>query len=147
VPLAFAFLALSILVWSSFDSVGVPAIVLATSSLLVVMLRLALTWRENIRLLHATQSDAMIDALAGLPNRRALTADLERRIRSADHEHEVMLVMFDLDGFKRYNDNFGHPAGDALLQRLGRNLRSQLVGNGTGYRIGGDEFCALISAR
>ena len=52
--------------------------------------------------------------------------------------------MFDLDGFKRYNDNFGHPAGDALLQRLGRKLASHLQGTGTAYRMGGDEFCALI---
>jgi two-component system, cell cycle response regulator len=144
VPLAFTFLALSILVWSSFDFVGVPAIVLATSSLLVVMLRLVLTWRENMRLLQASRHDAMIDALTGLANRRALTGDLELRILSADLEHPVMLVMFDLDGFKHYNDNFGHPAGDALLQRLGRNLRSQLADEGIGYRMGGDEFCALI---
>jgi two-component system, cell cycle response regulator len=52
--------------------------------------------------------------------------------------------MFDLDGFKHYNDNFGHPVGDALLQRLGRNLAAHLAGGGTGYRMGGDEFCVLL---
>ena len=144
IPLGFTCGALTILVWSSFDSVGAPAIVLATGSLLVVMVRLALTWREHARLLQASQHDAMIDSLTGLPNRRALTSDLERRILSADLEHQFVLVMFDLDGFKQYNDNFGHPAGDALLQRLSRKLASHLAGRGTGYRMGGDEFCALI---
>ena len=64
--------------------------------------------------------------LTGLPNRRALAVDLEQRILQASGEHPFTLVMFDLDGFKHYNDNFGHPAGDALLQRLGRTLASHL---------------------
>ena len=143
-PLTFALGALGILVRSSFDSVGVPAIVLATSSLLVIMWRLALTWRENSRLLAASRNEAMTDALTGLPNRRALAVDLEQRILRASAEHPFTLVMFDLDGFKHYNDNFGHPAGDALLQRLGRTLGSHLDGSGIAYRMGGDEFCALI---
>ena len=55
-------------------------------------------------------------------------SDLERRISTAGTEHGFTLVMFDLDGFKHYNDNFGHPAGDALLQRLGTNLASHARG-------------------
>ena len=51
--------------------------------------------------------------------------------------------MFDLDGFKRYNDTFGHPAGDQLLVRLATRLADVLRGQGTAYRIGGDEFCTL----
>jgi diguanylate cyclase (GGDEF)-like protein/putative nucleotidyltransferase with HDIG domain len=55
------------------------------------------------------------------------------------------LVLFDLDGFKGYNDTFGHPAGDALLARLGRALSEAVMGcGGTAYRPGGDEFCALL---
>jgi len=145
-PLAFAGAALMILVWSSFEPVGVPAIALATSSLLVIMCRLAMTWRENTRLLRASQDEAMTDALTGLRNRRALAADLEQRMSKASTEPQFTLVLFDLDGFKHYNDNFGHPAGDALLQRLGRNLASRLEGSGTAYRMGGDEFCVLIDA-
>ena len=54
-----------------------------------------------------------------------------------------MLALFDLDGFKAYNDSFGHPAGDALLraprpQPHGRGRR-----RGRAYRMGGDEFCVL----
>jgi diguanylate cyclase (GGDEF)-like protein/putative nucleotidyltransferase with HDIG domain len=56
-----------------------------------------------------------------------------------------MLALFDLDGFKRYNDNFGHPAGDALLARLGRALELAVRGDGRAYRLGGDEFCVLAA--
>ena len=59
-------------------------------------------------------------------------------------EGHSMLVLYDLDGFKGYNDTFGHPAGDALLARLGRNLAAAVEGFGTAYRPGGDEFCALL---
>ena len=54
------------------------------------------------------------------------------------------LILFDLDGFKRYNDTFGHPAGDTLLARLGANLSSTVSAHGEAYRIGGDEFCAIV---
>ena len=53
--------------------------------------------------------------------------------------------MFDLDGFKAYNDTFGHLAGDALLTRLGRRLREAVAHTGVAYRLGGDEFCVLAS--
>ena len=143
-PVAFASVAIGLLVWSSFDPVGVAATVLATGALAVVMGRLVLTWRENARLLRASQGEAMADVLTGLGNRRALLANLELRMSTATEDSPFTLVLFDLDGFKRYNDNFGHPAGDALLERLGRRLKSHLAGAGTVYRIGGDEFCALI---
>ena len=57
-----------------------------------------------------------------------------------------MLVLFDLDGFKTYNDTFGHPAGDALLTRLGAALRTAVGPNSGAYRMGGDEFCTLLPA-
>ena len=54
-----------------------------------------------------------------------------------------MLALFDLDGFKQYNDTFGHLAGDALLARLSDRLATALEGVGTAYRMGGDEFCVV----
>ena len=52
-------------------------------------------------------------------------------------------MLFDLDGFKSYNDTFGHPAGDALLAHLGTKLAASVAPYGEAYRLGGDEFCAV----
>jgi diguanylate cyclase (GGDEF)-like protein len=54
-------------------------------------------------------------------------------------------MLFDLDGFKGYNDTFGHPAGDALLARLGEKLAGVPGPKGAAYRLGGDEFCLLTT--
>jgi diguanylate cyclase (GGDEF)-like protein len=86
---------------------------------------------------------ALQDVLTGLPNRRRLMADFEQKAAEATMERPLLLVLFDLDGFKAYNDTFGHPAGDALLIRLGRNLTAEIAGLGWPYRMGGDEFCVL----
>jgi diguanylate cyclase (GGDEF)-like protein len=55
-------------------------------------------------------------------------------------------VLFDLDGFKEYNDAFGHVAGDELLARLGERLAATASGRGRAYRLGGDEFCVLAAS-
>ena len=86
------------------------------------------------------------DPLTGLLNRRALMEDLPRACARASEEHPALLWFFDLNGFKGYNDAFGHPAGDALLTRLGQQLRGAVGRHGTVYRLGGDEFCALVTA-
>jgi two-component system cell cycle response regulator len=59
---------------------------------------------------------------------------------------KLILALYDLDGFKLYNDTFGHPAGDALLARLGEALQATVRNFGTAYRMGGDEFCVLVPA-
>jgi diguanylate cyclase (GGDEF)-like protein/PAS domain S-box-containing protein len=89
---------------------------------------------------------ALHDPLTGLGNRRSLIADLERGIAEATSARPLLLALFDLDGFKTYNDTFGHPAGDALLTRLARRLETVLEGCATAYRVGGDEFCVLSTA-
>jgi diguanylate cyclase (GGDEF)-like protein len=98
--------------------------------------------RENHALLGISREEALTDALTGLQNRRALINDLDRELPSRDG-HEALLALFDLDGFKQYNDTFGHAAGDALLARLGDRLQSAVAGRATAYRMGGDEFCVL----
>ncbi len=82
----------------------------------------------------------LTDSLTGLGNRRQLMGDLERVIVEG---RPAALAIFDLDGFKDYNDRFGHPAGDALLVRLTSALRDSVAGSGSAYRLGGDEFCVL----
>jgi len=59
----------------------------------------------------------------------------------------VTIGIFDLDGFKAYNDTFGHPAGDALLARLGYRLATAVGDRGCAYRIGGDEFVVTTTSR
>ena len=86
------------------------------------------------------------DALTGLPNRRKLMQDLEVRLEASEAE-PTLLIVFDLDGFKAYNDAYGHPAGDALLVRLGERLQAAVLGRGHAYRMGGDEFCVLATLR
>jgi PAS domain S-box-containing protein/diguanylate cyclase (GGDEF)-like protein len=85
----------------------------------------------------------LLDPLTNLGNRRALLADLQSRLDRATPETPLLLQLFDLDGFKTYNDTYGHPAGDALLTRMAQRLRDGLAGNATAYRMGGDEFCVL----
>jgi diguanylate cyclase (GGDEF)-like protein len=90
--------------------------------------------------------ELLTDPLTGLRNRRALMADLPRVCHSASEERPVFVWFFDLNGFKQYNDSFGHVAGDALLARLGARLGEAVRQAGTGYRLGGDEFCVVIDS-
>jgi diguanylate cyclase (GGDEF)-like protein len=82
------------------------------------------------------------DALTGLGNRRALEPSLHDRL-DAEEVQPFVVAFFDLDGFKTYNDSFGHQAGDMLLARLGRRVVSALP-EAEVFRLGGDEFCVLI---
>ncbi|HEX5619855.1 MAG TPA: diguanylate cyclase, partial [Solirubrobacteraceae bacterium] len=93
---------------------------------------------------QAVREQAVTDALTGLGNRRRLTADLAATLESTVDRTPTLLLMFDLDGFKSYNDTFGHLAGDQLLTRLGAKLSEAVAAHGTAYRLGGDEFCALL---
>ena len=146
-PLLFALVSLGLLSGAAMSGVNPLAAMLATLSLLAVFGRLVLAYRLNTDLLSATRHDAMTDTLTGLGNRRCLTHDLEAFCREGDPERPMVLVLFDLDGFKYYNDTFGHPAGDALLIRLGTSLQTVVDGRGRAYRMGGDEFCALLEGR
>jgi diguanylate cyclase (GGDEF)-like protein len=96
------------------------------------------------RLAREKGEEARTDALTNLRNRRALASDLDSALAEPTRSRELLLAMFDLDGFKLYNDTFGHPAGDALLHRLGGRLAAAVTEHsGTAYRMGGDEFCIL----
>ncbi len=101
---------------------------------------------ENAAMASAAHEEARTDALTGLGNRRALSDDLAGEFDPAADEHGVLLALFDLNGFKHYNDTFGHPAGDGLLTRLAVRLHDAVAGVGKAYRVGGDEFCVLTRA-
>jgi diguanylate cyclase (GGDEF)-like protein len=146
-PLIAGAIGLELLVYASMGDLNPLAVALAAASLVFVLIRLTLTFRQNIGMLRASRDEALTDALTGLGNRRALTRELDEVLPEARPESPYMLALFDLDGFKHYNDTFGHPAGDVLLTRLGTRLKAFLDGRGHTFRMGGDEFCALIELR
>src|ERR1041384_3065702 len=106
-----------------------------------VIVRRGMSDRENRHLLEQVRTDA----LTGLNNRGRLQVDLPVYFAEASERKPLALILLDLNGFKHYNDTFGHPAGDGLLVRLGATLLETLGEDGVAYRIGGDEFCVLLT--
>ena len=142
VPAVCALVAVGILLFDHFGAVNVVAVSLAVAALLLVVVRLGFTFRENARLFALTHLESVTDALTGIGNRRRLLVDLQRALDQRPTP-PTLLMIFDLDGFKGYNDSFGHPAGDALLVRLAEKLAAAVGGDGGSYRLGGAEFCVV----
>jgi diguanylate cyclase (GGDEF)-like protein len=117
-----------------------------TASILFLLLAFSIAHHRSVRARRLSDHEAMTDALTGLGNRRKLFADMERKIAALGVEQTVTVAIFDLDGFKAYNDAFGHPAGDALLARLGTRLTAAVGDRGNTYRIGGDEFVVTTTS-
>jgi two-component system, cell cycle response regulator len=136
--------ALTVLVVGQFLSVGFAAVTLAATTLVALIARAAVSFKESLQMFADARIEAQTDSLTGLGNRRKLMTDLRRELQVASVASPRVLVLFDLDGFKRYNDTYGHPAGDVLLARLGANLGRAMKPYGGAYRIGGDEFCVLV---
>ena len=85
------------------------------------------------------------DSLTGLYNRRYMDETLIHELHRAKRNGEqVAVLMLDIDHFKRFNDSFGHEAGDAVLQELGRYLRSSTRGGDIACRYGGEEFALIL---
>ena len=137
-------LALGVLVVGRTGANGEGAAALAVATLALVLARVTTGFAENLRLLREAERHAATDALTGLGNRRALMTGLDEALAEGERGEPSALLLFDLDNFKQYNDTFGHPAGDVLLARLGARLSAALEGRARPYRLGGDEFCALV---
>ena len=142
VPTLFALLGLTLLISDHFSRLNLLAVALAWASLLAVIGRFGMTFFANLTMLADSRTEALTDALTGLGNRRRLMRDLEDALHPEDRA-PCALVLYDLNGFKGYNDVFGHPAGDALLARLGARLGDAVSPDARAYRMGGDEFCVL----
>jgi two-component system cell cycle response regulator len=142
-PTVFALVALSLLVCDHFVRINTLAVVLASATIAAVIVRAVLTFRERVQLLAASREEAQTDALTGLGNRRRFMLELDAAL--GDPGAPFALVVFDLDGFKAYNDSFGHSAGDALLARVAGRLGEAVEREGRAYRLGGDEFCVLAA--
>jgi diguanylate cyclase (GGDEF)-like protein len=129
------------------ESGSLVVAVAAAALAALVSARQLLAQLELVALQRQLRTQATTDALTGLGNRRKLLADLERHTEPVTSEQPALLTLFDLNGFKNYNDSFGHPAGDALLMRLGAALVDAVAPfGGRAYRPGGDEFCVIADA-
>lgn len=140
IPSFFAAVAVALQIYNQFQPLNRFVAGFATATLGVVIVRMALLFSDHLHLLAVTKRESQSDPVTGLGNRRRLMVDLEDAIESG---RPHVFALFDIDGFKAYNDNFGHPAGDALLGRLGKNLAASVRPAGSAYRLGGDEFCVL----
>lgn len=100
---------------------------------------------EIERLHNQLREQATRDSLTGLFNRRYLEESLVREFQRADREKsEVCLIMIDIDGFKAFNDTYGHDAGDLLLKKLGEILLTEVRGSDISCRFGGEEFLIVL---
>ncbi|MDX6538382.1 MAG: hypothetical protein QOD37_2723, partial [Gaiellales bacterium] len=129
------------------DASGSRTVASAATALATILLLVAfsIAFHHLLRARGRSHEEATTDALTGLGNRRKLFADMDRLAVALDRGKTVTAI-FDLDGFKAYNDTFGHPAGDALLAGLGRKLAVAVAGRGLAYRIGGDEFVVTTNS-
>ena len=142
IPTAFGLLAVGLQAYEFVVPVNGLARCLEVLAILAIVARLGFTFRDYARVLDASRREALIDPITGLGNRRMLMRDLDELIAG---DNQTIVAIFDLDGFKSYNDSFGHAAGDALLNRLSSALDgAAAAAGGRAYRMGGDEFCTLL---
>ena len=114
---------------------------LAAVSLMAVEAAVAL---EQADLLETVQKLARTDQLTGVPNRRAFDELLPKVLQSATPTAPMCVALLDLDYFKRFNDAFGHPAGDRFLQNAAHSWALQLRGTDIIARFGGEEFAVVL---
>lgn len=117
----------------------------ADRRLLSIIAGFAASAMANARMFEQARYDAERDALTGLLNRRAGSANLVEMIVRCGRDNRIFAAcMLDLDGFKTCNDRYGHPAGDDVLQEVGRRLLSACRPGDIIARYGGDEFLVLL---
>jgi diguanylate cyclase (GGDEF)-like protein len=144
IPSLFALSSIGVLVLAHFQPISTLAVLLATGTLLAVVVRTALTFRE-VRLLAESHRQALTDDLTGLGNRRLLYRQLDTALAHRDERRAVALLIVDLDRFKEVNDALGHHMGDQLLRQIGPRLASHLRRDDLLVRLGGDEFAVLLA--
>lgn len=100
----------------------------------------------NLKLRETLKNQSICDSLTGLFNRRYMEESLEREFsRAARKKSTVAIIMLDIDHFKRFNDTFGHQAGDAILRALGDLLKRYTRGQDIACRFGGEEFALVLA--
>jgi diguanylate cyclase (GGDEF)-like protein len=138
---------LTILLVGTLRPVNHVATALALATLVLVVAR---TWQSVRHLTAQTRErhrQSVTDHLTGLPNRRRLFEALDAFFAQPPADRpELSFLFIDLDGFKRVNDSFGHPAGDEVLVQVSARLAQTLRPTDLLARIGGDEFAAILVA-
>jgi len=100
---------------------------------------------ENAQLYARAEQRSRIDELTGLFNRRHFEERLKEAIgRHSRYGYVFSLLLLDLDHFKTYNDIYGHPAGDILLNRIGKIIKASVRNVDQAFRYGGDEFVVIL---
>ena len=98
----------------------------------------------NLQLRETLRNQSIQDPLTGLYNRRYMEQTLEREIdRAARSQQPLGIIILDIDHFKRFNDTFGHQAGDAVLQAVGRGLKKNIGSADMACRYGGEELVVM----
>ncbi len=144
-PSLFMLIAVGVLIVDHLYHLNPVAVGLAVATLLVVMVRTALAFRE-LGSLTESRREARTDELTGLPNRRFFLRQLETSLSAAaEAGTSVPLLLVDLDHFKELNDTLGHRVGDQLLEQIGSRLRDSIAESATVARLGGDEFAVLLA--
>jgi diguanylate cyclase (GGDEF)-like protein len=100
---------------------------------------------HNALAFERTQESALTDSLTGLPNSRYMYSFFDQeRSRAERHGYALVLMMMDLDGFKKINDTYGHHVGDEILRRIAQTARGQVRSGDILIRYAGDEFVAIL---
>ena len=139
---------LVVLFRGSLNHMSRVALVLAGVTLLVVVGRLLLSFRDLTTINESRKRQALTDELTGLGNRRYLMGVLEDFFAystTSDHHQRLALLLIDLNHFKEINDSFGHPVGDQILKALGPRIEGILRSSDVLARLGGDEFGVVLT--
>lgn len=115
------------------------------AQLLTILATQAAIAIQNARMVENLQMQAETDPLTGLLNRRVLSQRIPYEIGLAlEKSYPLAIWISDIDGFKAINDNYGHPAGDKILQQVGQMLPKTIRDGDVAFRYGGDEFLVVL---